>query len=227
MVFPWCCHCQWGRSYRGGGLETSSLLALKETYSLSPAGPDDPGCVRVPGRERPLHHRAQGDRGETAAGENNQDDRRLHLSPRQNVRCAFQAARVGLPSLQIFNHDLASRSLSRTRHSVSFCRTVDDEDELLYGDSDISMTMNMTNQNEAAQPQQRAEEAMETDDVTETEIAPSYWLAVAREDGTLEVRHNNKGAYQRQGRPCYSFWVKRWVGVLSAKTTTPAFSRVA
>ena len=70
---------------------------------------------------------------------------------------------------------------------LPFFSTVDDEDELLYGDSDISMTMGVSLNASSVKEEPKADEPMETETVAEKEVTPTYWAAVAREDGTLEV----------------------------------------
>ena len=70
---------------------------------------------------------------------------------------------------------------------LPFFSTVDDEDELLYGDSDISMAMGMSLNASSVKEEPKTDEPMETETVAEKEVTPTYWAAVAREDGTLEV----------------------------------------
>ena len=64
--------------------------------------------------------------------------------------------------------------------------TIDDEDELLYGDSDISMTIGGLG-TVPVKEEPKPAEPMETDSAPKAEITPTYWAAFARNDGTLEV----------------------------------------
>ena len=49
------------------------------------------------------------------------------------------------------------------------------------------MTMGMSLNASAVTEEPKKDEPMETETVAEKEVTPTYWAAVAREDGTLEV----------------------------------------
>ena len=49
------------------------------------------------------------------------------------------------------------------------------------------MTMGMSLNTSAETEEPKTDEPMETETVAEKEVTPTYWVAVAREDGTLEV----------------------------------------
>ena len=71
--------------------------------------------------------------------------------------------------------------------ACNYFSTIDDEDELLYGDSDVSMTMGISLGTTVVKEVPKTEEPMETDTVPNVNVTPTYWAAFARENGTLEV----------------------------------------
>ena len=59
--------------------------------------------------------------------------------------------------------------------------TVDDEDDLLYGDSDITMTSPSKPAESEVTP------AAKSTTQTEVELKPTYWALIAWQHGNLEV----------------------------------------
>lgn len=109
--------------------------------------------------------------------------------PRVTTLCAYKDISGMFTTAAIELEEEESSADQRTSMSLSLDKvfnmehsTVDDEDELLYGDSDTSVfetsTQSKTSTKEENKPFKKS---------SQNEVQTSYWLIVCRENGSLEI----------------------------------------